>query len=166
MTELSLTQENLKSILLYDSDSGLFFWNEKPSRNIRKMSIAGSRSKAGYIMISINRKKYRAHRLAWLYVHGEWPDCIDHINHHRHDNQFINLRSVSKSINYQNKPLQSNNKTGVHGIKFDKRRDKWEAKITVFKKIIYLGAFKEIKDAIKVRLDAEIKYNFHPNHGK
>ena len=79
-----LTQDRLKELLHYDPDTGVFTWIQKPAPRGRAIigSVAGGLKQHGYITIGINQREYYAHRLAWLYVYGEWPeDQIDHINH-------------------------------------------------------------------------------------
>ena len=164
MAKSILTQELLKSLLSYDPDTGVFIW--KASRSgIRKNRVAGFLHLEEYLLIEINGKEYKAGRLAWLYIHGIWPDQIDHINHIRSDNKITNLRNVSQNENLKNKGLHLNNTTGFNGVSWDKNRNKWQANITVNKKRIYLGRFENKEDAISIRSAANIKYGFHPNHG-
>ena len=86
-----LSHEELKNILHYNPEIGLFSWLIKPSDKIKIGSIAGSVDKDGYVIITLNSKKYRAHRLIWFYVYGKWPvNEIDHINRIPSDNRIIN----------------------------------------------------------------------------
>lgn len=160
-----LTQSYLKSILDYNHEAGIFTWKVSNNRKIRIGDVAGCVYN-GYIRIKINNKKYQAHRLAWLYVHGKFPpEQIDHINHNRADNRIANLRSVSHQENHRNQSKTNNNTSGFVGINWHKQRNKWRAFITVDQKHIYLGLFTDINDAISARKQAEIDYNFHNNHG-
>jgi hypothetical protein len=71
----------------------------------------------GYITIRVIYKSYLAHRLAWLYVHGEWPEnLIDHINNNRSDNRICNLRKATKTENNRNTLRGSKNKSGVKSV--------------------------------------------------
>lgn len=81
-------------------------------------SIAGTRTRKGYIRIHFSGKLYAAHRLAWFYVHGDWPrQQIDHINGNRADNRIANLRDVSARVNSQNrKRANANNSNGLLGV--------------------------------------------------
>ena len=102
----------LRKTLSYDSSTGLF---TRLRHGAGK--VAGTVDSHGYIQISIGGKTYRAHRLVWLYVHGVFPqNDLDHINGVRHDNRLSNLRDVTRSVNLQNKRVQSNSVTGVKGI--------------------------------------------------
>lgn len=164
-TDRELTQEILKSLLTYNPDTGLFFWKRK-LRNSNTTKPAGSATEKNYIKISVFNKKYFAHRLAWLYVYGEWPPVfIDHINHNTLDNRICNLRSVSKQENSKNRFIPSNNKSGHMGVIWHKDTNKWCAQIVISKKHIHLGLFADINNAIKVRKEAELRYKFHQNHG-
>lgn len=160
-----ITQEKLKEQLSYNKNNGKFIWI-KSKKGISKNSIAGSMHKDGCILIGIDNKIYKAHRLAWLYIYGYMPKEIDHINHDRADNRIFNLREVKHSDNMKNLPLAKNNKSGITGVRWCRIRLKYVAYIQVDKKPIPLGRYDNKTDAIKARKDAEIKYNFHKNHGK
>lgn len=161
-----ITQEYLKSILYYNSDTGIFTWR-KARQRITIDSIAGNIRKDGYIKIVINRKFYQAHRLAWLYMYGYMPpEQIDHINHIRTDNRICNLRAVSRQENGKNQSKPITNKSGHSGVCWHKKINKWNVQIGINKKQIYLGMFDNINDAIAARKQAEIYYGFHENHGE
>jgi len=118
------------------------------------------------VQIIINKEHYLAHRLAWLYVNGEFPpDQIDHINHVRNDNRIKNLRTVSCKENQKNKLMHKNNTSGVIGVHWYKPRMKWKAGIKVNGELNHLGYFTSLREAAKARKEAERKYGFHENHG-
>jgi len=155
-----LTQEQLKSHLVYCKDSGLF-------HRVDNGSKLGCLSSKGYLKITVLRKNYMAHRLAWLYVHGCMPkDQIDHINHDKADNKISNLREVSNQENLKNQSVRSTNTSGFIGVYWDKKQEKWSSQVMVDAKCIFLGRFKKKQDAIKARKKANIKYGFHKNHGE
>jgi hypothetical protein len=78
---------------------------------------AGTIDKRGYQKLSINSRQWLAHRLAWLYVTGEWPDQqIDHANRNKSDNRFANLRLATPSQNMANKTAYRHSRTGVRGV--------------------------------------------------
>ena len=90
-----LTQSRLKELLYYDPYSGIFTWKIS-SGNMPAGSAAGCLSPEGYIRITIAGKKYKAHRLAWFYVYGYFPENqVVHLNGARDDNRISNLREVS-----------------------------------------------------------------------
>lgn len=164
----AIKQCELKKILHYDPVNGVFTWivGNKYSKKPKAGDVAGCKSK-GYINISIKGIGYRAHRLAWLYIHGEWPSgVIDHINGNRSDNSISNLRDVTTKENNKNKRTQKNNKSGVTGVFWSGSAKKWSATIGHKGRVIYLGVFDSIEKAIKARTLAESKYRFHSNHGR
>ena len=163
-----ITQKELKKELHYNKDSGVFTRvKDGIGKGNKKGNIAGTVNDAGYIIISIFNKRYRAHRLAWLYVYGEMPSKhIDHINHIRDDNRICNLRDVSHKNNHKNRKLSIRNANGRIGVFWDNDRKRWLASIRVDGKPIFLGRFAEYSDAVNARKNAEILYGFHENHGK
>lgn len=144
---MTLTADYVKSILNYDPVSGIFIWI-KPRPKIKIWSIAGGITELGYVKIKIDGKKYLAHRLAYLYMTGEWPkDEIDHVNMIRSDNRWENLRAATRSQNFGNQKKYKSNKSGIKGVSWDKECSKWLAQIQVDKKKIKLGRFDNIEDA-------------------
>lgn len=157
-----LTQERLKELLHYNPDTGIFTWIDLKTKRRKLNPVAGFSDK-GYIRIDIGKDKYRAHRLAWLYVYGEWPKKdIDHINHIRSDNRIENLRDVTAQQNHNNRSATKRSKSGVNGVSFE---GKWRARIYVDKKQVNLGVFYDLFEAICVRKSAENRYGYHKNHG-
>jgi hypothetical protein len=136
----SITVEQLREILDYDQETGLFKW-KRTRRQIKAGAVAGTDPSAGYVYIFVLGKRYAAHRLAWFYVTGEWPaGQIDHRNLVTSDNAFANLRDVSGVVNKQNmRDAQSNSKTGVLGV--SPRGSRFIAVIQVARKQKYLGLF-------------------------
>lgn len=154
-----LTQEELKEMLDYCPRTGMFTWNIRPANRMQVGDIAGGKCSFGHINIRVYGKKEKAHRLAWLYVYGEWPPgYIDHINRIPWDNRIENLRVVTHTENMQNKSLYKNSNTGVPGVQF--KNSKWVARIQVEGQRIALGTFPTIEEAIQARQDAERKYGF------
>jgi hypothetical protein len=74
------------------------------SSNARAGDVAGGANNGDrYRRIRVDNQLYQAHRLAWLYMTGEWPsNGIDHINGHRADNRWANLREATQSQNMAN----------------------------------------------------------------
>jgi len=167
MTAINMiTEDVLKSRLNYDKDTGIFTFI-KSAGSRKKGDIAGSLNVNGYINIKINKKFYKAHRLAWLYVYGEMPNGdIDHLNHIRTDNRIENLRVVDKHTNMKNQKRNTKNKSGVAGVYWHNKQKLWHSYITLSYKRIHLGSFTEFSEAVKARKNAELKYGFHKNHGK
>lgn len=164
-SDSGLTQAELKRLLRYEPDEGLFYWKDS-ARAKRKNRVAGGVDSKGYAVIGVNRRVYLAHRLAWFYVHGVWPEIIDHINHNPLDNQISNLRDTDQSGNMKNSTAGKNSKSGLVGIYWMKTRGKWRARIKNRGRDIFIGHFDSIDDAVTARKEAEAKYGFHENHGK
>jgi hypothetical protein len=162
-----ISQKELKEVLNYNPDTGIFTWLVDRGANRTSGKIAGHIDCHGYRSIGIDGKYYKAHRLAWLYVHGEFPpNEIDHINGNGIDNRLDNLRPVTSSENSQNQKMRDNNKSGVMGVYWYNKSKKWLARIRVNTKEIHLGVYKDLELAALVRAEAEVKYGFHPNHGR
>jgi hypothetical protein len=140
-----LTQAELKSKLHYNTETGIFTRFIKYKNQIKK---AGSKQTNGYIYISINKIDYLAHRLAWLYVYGEFPkNQIDHINRIRDDNKISNLRESTQSENLMNISISSHNTSGYKGVSFDKSKNKFMACIQINSRQIFIGRYKTAKEA-------------------
>ena len=166
MTAQILTQSQLKSILHYDPDSGVFTWKKRIANRINIGDVAGTLSDEGYVIIQINKQRHRAHRLACLWMTGIFPPHeTDHIDHVRDNNKWKNLRTVTHQENGKNMTLQKNNTSGVCGVFFHEINKKWRARIYVDKKLVNIGSFKNFDDAVIARKSAENKFNFHANHG-
>jgi hypothetical protein len=142
-----ITQSELKSLLHYSPDTGVFTWVVRRS-GIKANGIAGSIHHTGYIHIKVKSKLYAAHRLAWLYIHGSFPvDGIDHINGVRNDNRIINLRPATKAENGFNQGMASHNSSGYKGVSWHKRTKKWFARCNVNGKTCFIGCFDRPEDA-------------------
>lgn len=145
--DCTLSQSYLKEILRYDETTGVFSWvKHKPQQ--RKDIPPGFVNKDGYHIIKINHKAYKAHRLAWLYVHGEFPSIfVDHINRNRSDNRIANLRLATMSENLHNIEKSKNNTTGYLGVSYSKTAKKYVANLTVNRVPYFLGYFDSAKEA-------------------
>jgi hypothetical protein len=161
-----LTQERLKELLHYNPETGIFM-RVKGVQGAAKGAIVGSPDKEGYLRVGIDYITHKLHRLAVLYMEGEFPaNDMDHINHVRDDNRWKNLRAATKAENAMNISLSPRNTSGFCGVAWDKKGCRWAARITAAGKTMHLGNFLEIEDAIDARKAANIKYGFHENHGK
>lgn len=152
---IKLTQDRLKAVLNYNPKTGLFTRTVFRSSNAKKGDVAGSLTVNGYFEISIDNIRYLAHRLAFLYMIGHFPEHnIDHINGIRNDNKWCNLREVSQSCNIRNGKIHFDNKSGVTGVFWYTKPRKWAANIFKGKRK-WLGCFKNFDEAVCHRLAAE-----------
>jgi hypothetical protein len=148
MRHLMLTAERLRELLSYDAETGTF--KRKVSRSgARANSTVGHNcAKDGYCRIRVDGRIYLAHRLAYLYAHGEWPKArLDHVNCVPLDNRIANLRLCDQSQNSANARRGSNNTSGFKGVTWDKKTKRWRAQITVNRRSIKLGRFPSPEDA-------------------
>lgn len=161
----TLTAERLREVLHYDPETGIFTWRvDKRSR--KAGTTAGGRCTShGYKIICIDYQRYHAHRLAWLYVYGTFPnEDIDHINNVRDDNRIANLRPATLSDNAQNlKKAKKQNSCGLLGVTGPIKGatgDRWYAQITKNSVHYFLGSFLTPDAAHQCYLEAKRK--MHP----
>jgi hypothetical protein len=157
-----LTQERLKCLLSYDPETGIFR-HLRSGHGVRKGDIAGSSCDgkvSSYWSMHIEGMRFYAHRLAWFYVHGEWPDQIDHIDRNKRNNSILNLRVSTCSQNQINTiKISKPNKHGFRGVHFrPNRKKRYVAKITVNGKNSYLGCFDTAEEAHLAYVEAAEKH--------
>jgi hypothetical protein len=143
MPPLSSFQNRLE----YDAETGIFTWlGEFNAKRVgrRAGTTVGIKS---YRTITIKKRRYYEHRIAWYMMTGEDPTGfeIDHINGDKSDNRFCNLRLATSQTNKANCGLSSNNKSGFKGV--HARGSRWIASITHNRQLIHIGMFKSAKDA-------------------
>ena len=164
-----ITQKELKALLNYDPETGLFSWKERDCNNFNSKfanKVAGSINSNGYVNIEIFGKCYKAHRLAWFYTYGFWPKNIDHISGVRSNNSISNLRSVTCQQNNKNAKKRADNSTGLVGVSKHNKSGKWRAYISLNGKVIHLGLFDCLFEACCARKSKEVHFDYHPNHGR
>lgn len=142
----SLTFQRLLEVVSYNSETGLFTWNVRAGK-FPAGSPAGGINDAGYLRIKIDGVNHRAHRLAWLYVHGSWPkNEIDHRDGDRLNNKIDNLRDVLMAVNNQNiRQAKKTSSTGLIGVSPNKKR--FQARICLNGVRVHLGNFKTAEAA-------------------
>lgn len=166
-----LTQDRLKEFLSYDPETGSFVWIAKKATNTTIGAIAGFEkfnptSKKSYWMIKIDGYKHPAHRLAWLYMNGAYPQLeIDHINGDSLDNRIKNLREVSRRENSKNLKLSIANKSGVPGVYLIEERCVWRVRVYLEGGTRMQRTFKDFFEACCFRKSFDRKNGFHINHG-
>lgn len=158
--ERKLTAERLREVLCYDSETGVFTHRVTRSSRAVQGRVAGTTEKQrGYVRIRIDQKDYWAHTLAHLYVTGDWPEeDVDHVNGHKGDNRWENIRKASRSQNNANMGIPRHNTSGVKGVAWDRAKGMWRAQIKVSRKQIWLGYFRDIEDAKAAYAAAAHKY--------
>lgn len=159
MPRAELTAERLRELLHYDPETGCFRWldRSKMKRGGEKAGCTSGESgvRPPRVCIRIDGYNYKAHRVAWLYVHGRWPvGVIDHRNGDTTDNRIANLRDVSQLTNTQNRRVTLA-ASGLMGAFQDKRRGTWKSSIRSGGKAINLGRFKTPEEAHQAYLTAK-----------
>jgi hypothetical protein len=153
-----LSREALMDRLEYDELTGQFAYKRTVGGRGQKGSLAGSIGSRGYVAIIIDGCRFRAHRLAWLYVHGEWPgDQIDHIDGNRANNAIANLRLCNQSQNNANTKKRVTNTSGFKGVSWHRRYRKWTASIKLSGKQTHLGYFTDKEVAAAAYASALVK---------
>jgi hypothetical protein len=151
----NITQKRLKELLHYDPETGVFKWI-KSGKGRSLHNQPGCLNDKRYRIIYISYKIYRAHRLAWLYYYGSFPENeLDHINRNTSDNRIENLREVSHMCNLRNAGEWKNNTSGVKGVTWNKIDKRWRSQISINSKVIQLGSHAEFAEAACARLAME-----------
>jgi hypothetical protein len=154
-----LTQERLKQLLRYEPETGLFIWIGSRSNRVANGTVVTCTNTAGYIVVRLDGKLYRAARLAFLYMTGSWPkDEADHKNGITADDRWDNLRDATSQQNKQNRTVRYDNQLlskGIHQLP----SGNFNAHIKHNYQSINLGTFKTLEEAVNARKTAEAKYH-------
>lgn len=162
-----LTQTILKEYLEYEPGTGRFIYLKKTGKKSVIGAEAGSISKRdGHKEIRFFGTLYRANQLAWFWMTGNWEKFIDHEDHDELNNRWNNLRAVTQKENNMNMSKKKTNTSGVTGVWWSSRRQRWVAEIMLDGVKTHLGVFSDINLAALAREQAERVMGFHPNHGK
>ena len=178
MTDKTEIYKALSALVAYDPETGLFIWKRR--EEITRWDKAfnaqfagrecGSIDKHGYQVIGFSHEgklnRLKAHRLAWLIVHGKLPDGeIDHIKRNRADNRIANIRDVSRAINHRNVSMLRNNTSGVTGVCWHKTKGKWQARAQIEGRYRHIGLFTCIHEAESAVKAFREKHGFTDSHG-
>lgn len=128
-----LTVERLRHLLDYDPETGRFVWRNPESKKARLLrgKEAGCLHKAyGYWVIRIDGRLYRRARLAWLWMHSQWPELeVDHRNGVRTDDRISNLRLATSSQQNANTARPRDNSSGFKGVSWHAKDKRWRARL-------------------------------------
>lgn len=175
----------IRQLLRYEPETGKLFWLPRGPEWFNGGGNGGARAAAnawnaryaekeaitakngnGYLAGLVLSQRLPAHRIIWALVFEEWPkSSIDHIDHDRTNNRIGNLRAATVADNARNLTRRSDNSTGVTGVFWNKKSQRWTANIRVDGKLIHLGYFPSVDAAANARAAANIRYGFHHNHG-
>jgi hypothetical protein len=158
---IPLTAERLHELLHYDPETGVFTWRVRRRPHMCVGAVAGC-AMDNYWCVRIDNRPYRAHRLAWFYVHGAWPlDLVDHIDGDGRNNRIKNLREATHATNAQSqRRARKDNKTGFLGVAYYKANNTYTAQIRLNGAKKHLGYFTTAAAAHNAYLDA--KRRGHP----
>ena len=155
----NLTQELVRDLLNYDPETGIFTWRKLAfqARAVKLGDSAGTRHSSGYWQLCIEGKRYLAHRVAWLYVHGVWPkEQLDHIDRDKTNNRIANLRIAAPHENQRNRATPCNSRTGVKGVSERTLRTGRVKFVATIKprtgNQIFLGSFDTLEEARAARV--------------
>jgi pterin-4a-carbinolamine dehydratase len=151
-----MTQQKLRTLVSYNQETGIFVL-------LRTGKELGTQAKSLYMQTSLEKKQFYLHRLAFLYMTGEMPEEVDHINHIRNDNRWLNLENSTHRMNAKNRPISTRNTTGVVGVNLHNKTGLWRARTTV-NGITETTYHKEFNEAVQARIEAKTKLDFHKNH--
>jgi len=165
-----LTQARLKELLHYCPDTGVFTWRVSPSKKIRIGQKAGcvtAGKRTSYCVIRLDKALYKAHRLAWLYSYGGWPNgMIDHNDGDGLNNKLSNLSDTDSSGNNLNLPRRLDNSSGYIGVGLHAASGKYRARVCRNGARISLGLFNTSEEAADAVAIEYTKQGFNPNHGR
>lgn len=160
------TQERARELFDYDELTGAL--TRKVCDRCHSENVpARAKTRAGYLVATVDGSKVLVHRLIWIWRFGSLApeQYIDHINGIRTDNRIANLRVVSNQENQMNQRIRKDNKSGTTGVHWIKDKAQWEARICLRGKTITLCRTQDKNEAIAARKEGERRYGFHPNHG-
>lgn len=164
------SQDELQKIFTYSPTTGQLLWNPRDNdiswNKVFGNKPAGCIDSKGYIRIRTKGMVWGAHRVIWKLVYGSDPEFIDHINGIRNDNRIENLRSVSQTENARNTRRKRHNTSGVSGVHWVEKDQRWLATIHDNGKKIHLGQYRDFDSAVAARRAGEVKYGYHANHGR
>ncbi len=164
----NIAPERLHECLYYSPRTGKFFWIES-RRGMRRGQQAGTIGTRGYRQIKLDGTIYYAHRLAWLYIHGNFPkDQVDHKNRVRADNRIVNLREATNRDNHRNQSMPSTNSSGCTGVynTNNGQPSPWQADIRGDNGVRRRKYFATFEEAVAQRQAWMIEFGYDPTHGR
>ena len=147
----------VRAMLNYDRETGIFTRKVRTSNRVHVGEVAGCPNSEGHLTICLRGRNYYAHRLAWLYVYGEWPaGNLDHVNRDPSDNRISNLRICNQTQNNANTAPRKSNTSGFKGVSWSRKDRRWVAGIRVNGKKKFLGNFRTKEAAAEAYMGAAI----------
>ena len=161
-----LTAEYLRSRLSYNPDTGEFRWlpyagmpNNWAARFVGKIAGSPKPRPDNRIIIRLQMMPYKAHRLAWLYMIGEWPaEEVDHWDGDGHNNRWCNLREATSQQQNFNQAVRKDSLSGIKGVK-QSGINRWRARLFVDGRMRYLGTYATAEEAMLAHTEAATEYH-------
>jgi hypothetical protein len=151
--------EVLDELLDYDPNTGVFKWKKFRGNTAKAGSIVSNLTDGGYKMICVNARHYMAHRIAYKMFYKRDPNGIlDHIDGDTTNNKIANLRVASAKQNQGNSKMPRHNTSGLKGVTWSKKSNKWAAQIKQGNKKIWLGVYDDKNDAHQAYMKAAAEY--------
>ena len=162
-----ITQQQVINLFDYDQNTGNLIRRTRPAYRVHIGDIAGGiSSDTGYMITKIDGKQYLNHRIVFLHQKGYLPKFLDHKDCDRLNNRIGNLRECTSSENSQNRKISENNSSGVKGVYWEKKRNKWRAQVCIKGAHYHLGRFNNIEDAKQALIIKRLEiHKGFANHG-
>lgn len=152
-----ITLSRLLELVRYNRKEGTLTWTEQASQKVRGKQV-GSLDEAGYVVTTIDSEPVKVHQLIWFIEYGVWPTTmLDHKDRDKQNNRWQNLRESNSLQNALNTDIRRDNTSGVKGVTWNRRANKWQAQINRSGKCYYLGVFESLEEAKAVRETAFLK---------
>lgn len=176
--------DELRQLLRYEPETGALYWRQRPAhffdcaaRHLARVmgrwnvswagKEAGTIGPYGYRMVTIFNRHFAAHRIAWCITHGQWPsEQIDHVNGQRDDNRLSNLRAATHAQNQRNMRISRSNTSGVTGVYWCRRTNRWKAEISLRSRKVYVGVFRDLAAAEAAIRAKRSELGFSDRHGR
>lgn len=143
-----LTADAVRQLLDYDQATGVFRWRVQRGGRAAPGTVAGTPDDRGATIIRIGKRHFKAHRLAWLHVHGEWPSLdVDHIDGNPANNAISNLRLATMAQNLANAKRRKDNIVGLKGVSPRCDGKAFRARIAIGGRQLHLGSFPTAEEA-------------------
>jgi len=153
--EILITREECHE--LFEYKDGTLYWKESRG-SVKTGDEVGTVSGGGYLQVRINKIKVMVHRVIYFMLTGEQPATLDHVDGCRTNNRIENLQMVTQSQNLMKSKKYSSNTSGVTGVYLCSSTGRWQARISISKRLTHLGYYETFEEAVRVRKDAEKKY--------
>jgi hypothetical protein len=170
----NVTAERVRQLFDYNPETGDFTWKPNPEKQ-KRWNTTWSGRKAGYmgsenhryVQIFVDGQLYLGHRLAWLYVHGDFPSCgVDHIDGNPANNSIANLRPANQSQNASNMKTPRVNTSGYKGVTWCKSHRLWIGHVKKNYKYVLRSYFRTKEEAAAaVAIARDEHHGVFANHG-